>query len=196
METTIFSNGKGRNGSNGSDTGSALIAGAAGFGLGLLAAVGRRAVVQAPTALAGNWDEGLKAEHKMAMKLFDLIEKTGDSETGKRAALLLQLQHALGKHAVEEEDVIYCAMRAAGDSEAADDLVHDHGYVKQALYDLEMMDKADPQWLDKVRSFRADVEAHVRREEDELFPELKSRLSTEENKALTGRMNREGFKVA
>ena len=40
------------------------------------------------------------------------------------------------------------------------------------------------------------IEAHVREEEDVIFPRLRAKLSPKENKKLTGRMNREGFKVA
>jgi len=178
------------------NTTQAIIAGAAGFGLGLLAAAGRKAAVQAPTYAAGDWVEGLKAEHKMAMKLFDLIEQTTDEDKAKRKALLFQLQHALGKHAVQEEDVIYCAIRASGDVENADKLNHDHGYVKQFLYDLEMMPKDSQNYLSKVKEFRSALETHVLAGENEIFPALRNKLSDEENKKLTNRMNREGFKVA
>ncbi len=178
------------------DTTGKLIAGAAGFGLGLLASPARKAAVQAVTAMAGDWFEGLKAEHKLTMKLFDAIEATTDEDTTKRATLLLQLQHALGKHAVEEENVIYCTVRALGDVTDADALSHDHAYVKQNLYDLEKLDKGSPAWLPKVQKFRAEVETHVRKEEDEVFPALMAKLTTEESRQLTGRMNREGFKVA
>ena len=173
-----------------------FIAGAAGFGLGLLASPARKAAVQAVTAMAGDWFEGLKAEHRLAMKIFDAIEATTDDDVAKRATLLLQLQHALGKHAVEEENIIYCAIRALGDVTDADALSHDHAYVKQNLYDLEKMEKNSPAWLPHVQKFRAEVETHVRMEEDEVFPALMDKLSAEESKALTGRMNREGFKVA
>ena len=177
-------------------TTNALIAGAAGFGMGLLAAAGRKAAVQAVTYAAGDWFDGLKAEHKMAIGIFDALEQTTTQDAKKRAALLFSLQHALGKHAVQEEDIVYCAVREHGAKAEADDLNHDHGYVKQYLYDLEMMDKASPMWIAKVREFRALIEAHVRKEEDEIYPRLRAQLSAEQNKALTNRMNREGFKVA
>ena len=179
------------------DNSGALIAGAAGFGLGLLANAGRKAAVQAVTYAAGDWFEGLKAEHKMAEGIIGMMEKTTEADVKKRAVLLFQLQHALGKHAVQEEDVIYCAMRALGDTAAADELGHEHNaQVKQGLYDLEQIDKASPAWLARVAELKADIMAHVRKEEDEYYPALKAKLSDEENKKLTGRMNREGFKVA
>ncbi|MEE4349443.1 MAG: hemerythrin domain-containing protein [Pacificimonas sp.] len=173
----------------------ALLSGAVGFGLGVAAMLGRRVAVQAPTMAAGDWLDGLKREHKMTLGLLDALEQTGPDETKKRAALLFQLQHALGKHAVQEEDIIYCAVRDHGASDQADDLNHDHGYVKQHLYDLEQMDKGDPQFADKVRELRSLIKEHVEREETDVLAKLHSQLSDDQNRALTRRMNREGMKV-
>lgn len=113
-----------------------LGAAAAGFVVGLAANFGRNAVVQGITAAQGEWDDGLKAEHRLTLRLFDAIEKTDATQTWKRGMLLTQLKHALGKHAFEEENVVYPAMRDHGQVEDADQLVHDHGYVKQYLHDL------------------------------------------------------------
>ncbi|MET0307218.1 MAG: hemerythrin domain-containing protein [Sphingomonas sp.] len=175
-----------------------VIAGAAagGAALGLLALLGRKAVVQAPTALAGNWDEALAAEHAATLKVFDSIEATDESATLRRNMLLSHLKHALMKHAVEEENVIYPALRDAGQTDAADALNKEHGYVKQYLYELENMPTASPDWILKLRRFRADIEKHMREEETQLFPMLRAQLSEERNKALTLAMNKEGFKVA
>ena len=68
--------------------------------------------------------------------------------------------------------------------------------VKQGLYDLEQIDKASPAWLERLAEMKAAIEAHVREEEDVIFPRLHGKLSDEENKKLTARMNFEGFKVA
>ncbi len=182
---------------NGSDGGGTLLAGAVGFGLGLAASAGRKAAVQAITASAGDWFDGLKAEHKLAMGIIGMLEKTTEAEPKKRAMILTSLEHALGKHAVQEEDVIYCALRALGDVADADALGHDHNAkVKQGLYDLEQIDKTSPAWLARLQQLKADIQAHVAEEENVVFPRLREKLSAEENKKLTGRMNREGFKVA
>ena len=175
-----------------------VIAGAAagGMALGVLALLGRKAVVQAPTALAGNWDEALATEHEATRKVFDQIEATDERSTTKRNLLLAHLKHALMKHAVEEENVIYPALREAGQRDAADELTKEHGYVKQYLYELENTPTASPDWIAKVREFRADIEKHMQEEEMHLFPMLRSQLSDERNKALTATMNKEGFKVA
>lgn len=177
-------------------TGALLAAGAAGLAVGLAANVARKLAVQAPTLLSGEWDEALKAEHQLTLKVFDAIEATTEKNTTKRATLLMNLKHMLSKHAMEEENAVYAAMRDAGDAEGADRLNNDHGYVKQYLYDLGQMPKDSPAWIAKVRQFRADVEKHVREEEDTLFPRLKAKLTPERNKALTAAMNKEGLKLA
>ena len=88
------------------------------------------------------------------------------------------------------------ALRDAGEAEAADHLNHDHGYVKQYLYELTNCPKDSERFLEIVRRFETDLEKHVREEEDVLFPALKAQLSDEANKALTLAMNKEGFKLA
>jgi hemerythrin-like domain-containing protein len=53
-----------------------------------------------------------------------------------------------------------------------------------------------PEWLARVRDFRAMIEAHMRMEEQETFPALRSILSEEQSSQLTARMNKEGAKIA
>lgn len=186
----------GENGKAGGSTGALIGAAAAGVAVGLMANLGRKAAVQAPTMMAGDWDEALKAEHQAVMKLFDAMQATTDKNTTKRSMLLMQMKHSLAKHAIEEENAVYPCLRDSGQTEEADHLNHDHGYVKQFLYDLENMPKDSPAFLTKVGEFRRAVEEHVREEEDTIFPKLKAKLSPEMNKALTAAMNKEGFKLA
>jgi hemerythrin superfamily protein len=169
---------------------------AAGVVTGLAANLARKAIVQAPSALAGDWLEALKVEHRLALGLFDLLQATGNEEPSKRSALLVQLKHALGKHAFTEENVIYPALRSWGDKADADKLNHDHGYVKQYLYELEDMDNASPAFLEKVAAFRADLEAHIEEEEAAIFPPLHAALGDAGNAKVTALANKEGFKLA
>lgn len=169
---------------------------AAGLATGLLASFGRKVAAQAPTTLKGDWMEGLKAEHRTALALFDALQATDSSHTQRRRMLLMQLKHALAKHALAEENVIYPALREWGDKADADKLNHDHGYVKQYLYALENMAKDAPDFPMQVAEFRETLEAHIREEEEDIFPQLHQALSEEKNKALTTAANREGFKLA
>ncbi|AYJ87847.1 hemerythrin domain-containing protein [Sphingomonas paeninsulae] len=182
--------------SDGGSTGALIGAAAAGVALGVAAMIGRKVAVQAPTVLAGDWDDALAAEHAATLKIFDAIEATTRDNTTKRAILLAQLKHALAKHALQEENAVYPALRDAGEVEAADHLNKDHGYVKQYLYELTNCPRDSERFLEIVRKFRVDLEKHVAEEENTLFPSLKAKLSEEANRALTKAMNKEGFKLA
>lgn len=183
-------------GSSGGSSGAILGAAAAGLAVGLAANLGRKSVVQGMTVAAGSWDEALAAEHKALLKIFDALEATENKQKVKRATLLMSMKHALLKHSVQEENVIYPALRDIGNVEGADQLNHEHGYVKQHLYNLDKMPKDSPQFLVELAKFRKDIEHHVREEEDDLYPKMKSQLDAATNKKLTLMMNKEGFKVA
>lgn len=171
-------------------------AAAAGVLAGLAATVGRKAAVQAVSALSGDWLDTLKNEHRAAMAIFDKIEATTDEQAIRRMTLLTQLKHALSKHAFQEENVVYPAIRDLGDKEEADKLNHEHGYVKQYLYDLENMPRDDVRWLAKIAEFRRDLKQHVREEEDRIFPALRMRLSPDQNAKVSAALNKAGFKLA
>ncbi|WP_277982032.1 hemerythrin domain-containing protein [Sphingomonas phyllosphaerae] len=102
----------------------------------------------------------------------------------------------IAKHAFQEENVVYAEMRDHGLTEGADRLNHEHGYVKQYLFELGAMAKDDPAWLPKLRAFRAMIEEHMREEEEDLFPSLRAQLSDEQNHSVTVAMNREGLILA
>ena len=179
-----------------SSTGTLVGVAAAGLAVGLVANVARKFAVQAPTLFGGDWDQALAGEHQLTLKVFDALQATKDSATTKRATLLANLKHMLAKHALEEENVIYPALREIGEIEAADALNKDHGYVKQYLYELTELPKNSIEFLPKLARFRADIEKHMREEEQDLFPKLKARLSPERSKELTAQVNKEGLKIA
>ena len=179
-----------------SGQGAAIAAAVGGLAIGLMANAGRKALVQGVSASAGDWDDALKAEHEATMMIFDKIFATDEKQVMKRKTLLMQLKHALSKHAHEEENVVYPAMRANGLTEEADHLNHDHGYVKQFLFELTELSPYAPAWILKVEEFHDRLEQHVREEENELFPKLKSKLGKDGNAHVTAAMNKEGFKLA
>lgn len=174
----------------------AAIGAGLGAGFALLGVIGRRVAMQAPTVFAGDWEKGLAIEHKAALALFDRLAQTEHAEKTKRTMLLSELKHALSKHALQEENLIYPAMRDAGLTEEADKLNHEHGYVKQYLYDLRELVGYNQAFQKKLAEFRADIEKHMTEEEQRLFPRLKEILGKESNSRLTRKMNMEGLKLA
>src|SRR3546814_18889834 len=88
---------------------SCLLALAAGAGVaaGFAANLIRKSVMQAPTALSGNWSDALAAEHKMTLASFDKLEKTTPKHTTRRTMLLMHIKHSLAKHAIQDDNVVY-----------------------------------------------------------------------------------------
>ena len=180
----------------GGSAGVLAAAAVAGAAVGFAANYGRKFLVQGMGAMAGSWDEALKAEHQATLALFDKIEATSDAQTTTRSHLLMKLKYALEKHAHQEESVIYPALREANSAHDADALNSEHGYIKTYLYELETMPNDSPEWLARVRDFRSMIQEHMRMEEDEVFPAFQALLSPEQNAKLTTQMNKEGFKMA
>ena len=178
------------------NTGVLVGAAMAGAAVGIAANVGRKLFVQFTSGATGDWLDALKTEHAMTLAIFDKIEATDDKQTMMRAHLLMKLKYALTKHAIEEENVVYPALRQANSAHDADALTAEHGYVKTYLYELENMPKNSPEWLARVRDFRTMIQEHIRMEEDEVFPAFRNLMSAEQNARLTALMNKEGFKVA
>src|SRR5881392_2950330 len=103
-----------------SDSGALVGAAIAGAAIAVAANIGRKAAVQGLSAMAGDWDELLAAEHDATLMIFDKLLATDESQTFKRAMLIKKLTHALDKHAHEEEHVVYPALREANEAHDAD----------------------------------------------------------------------------
>jgi hemerythrin superfamily protein len=176
-----------------------MIAGiaAVGFLAGVGAAVGRKMAVQGMEAMAGDWVDVLKAEHRAVEKLFAALEATPAKQAGKRAMLFGKIKLALSKHAFQEEQVVYPAIaKSAASNGAARHLAEDHFEIKQLLAEGSQLQKSQPVFMDTVKALRALVEKHVREEEEEIFPALRALQSDEECATLTKRMHKEGVKLA
>ena len=178
--------------------GSGALVGAAlaGAAIGLAANFGRKFLTQSLSGASGDWDEVLATEHDMALAIFDKMLATDETQSFKRSMLLMKLTHALDKHAHQEEMVVYPALREANEAHDADILENEHGYVKTFIYELNQMGTDAPNWLEKVREFRALVKKHAHMEEEEVFPRFKQVLTEEQNAKITSLVNRDGFWMA
>jgi len=180
----------------GETAGPLIGAAVAGAALGFAANFGRKFLTQAVSGVAGDWDEVLSTEHDMVEALFDKALATDSSQTWKRSMLLMQITHALDKHAHEEETIVYPALREANEAVTADELNSEHGYMKTHLYELGQMEADDPEWLETMRELRDLVVQHARMEENEVFPKFKQAMTEEQNEKITTLVNKDGFWMA
>jgi hemerythrin superfamily protein len=176
----------------------AAVAGAVAVGVmaGIALSAGRKVAMQGAEALHGDWFEILKAEHRMVDKLFEQLLQTSDNQRVKRTLLLGKIAHALSKHAMQEEMVIYPALKAANSNGQAMHLYEDHAQIKIFIHDLQEIHKDDPLWIERARAFHKCVMHHVREEEDEIFPTYHGRMSPQQNRHLTLMVHKEGLKLA
>ena len=178
------------------ESGPIIAAALGGAAIGFAANFGRKFITQAVSGISGDWDEVLATEHDLTLAVFDKMLATDSTQTWKRSMLLMQLTHALDKHAHEEEMVVYPALRDAGQATEADQLNGEHGYIKTFLYDLGQMGPESPTWLEKVREFRALVAEHAKMEEEQVFPAFKRAMDDEQNAKITSLVNKDGFWAA
>lgn len=180
----------------GDNAGPLIGAAVAGAAIGFAAHIGRKAIMQGMEASAGDWLDMLKKDHDEIQKIVEQMLATDESQTWKRAMLLMKLAHKLDKHSYEEENVIYPALRDDDDTVEADQLDTEHGHVKTLIFDLKQMDSDSPLWLETVRKLRDSLDTHIRMEEEQVLPKLMQDLDEEQNANLTMMVNKAGFMMA
>jgi len=173
-------------------------AGAAALGVvaGLTLAQSRKAVAKASMALAGDWEKQMKAEHRALKKMLRAMADSDLEQAAQRAALLETAADLLTRHAVEEENIIYPALRACGLTSAVKAQLEEHADMRAMIRDLQETAPEDPAWAETARRLLTLVEDHAAEEEQELFPMLHDGSPGGDNDRLTRLVRREGLRVS
>jgi hemerythrin superfamily protein len=126
----------------------------------------------------------LKDDHASVEKLFKRFEQAGDRALVEKRRIVDRIIEELSVHAAVEEQLFYPVTRAtvpAVEGVALESL-EEHHIVKWVLSELEKTDPDDERFDAKVTVLIENVRHHVKEEEDEYFPEVRSELG---RKALT-----------
>ncbi len=120
----------------------------------------------------------LKRDHDEVDTMFKEFESGKDEMRGReKQELVASICNALTIHATIEEEIFYPAVRRAL-NEDGDDLVDEAAVEHQTLKDiiarLEAAPTTDPLYDAGVKVLSEYVKHHVREEENELFPKVKS----------------------
>ncbi|SHH51943.1 hemerythrin domain-containing protein [Streptomyces sp. 3214.6] len=121
----------------------------------------------------GNVIQELMADHREVEALFEQIgSQTADADA--RRALADQLTMELVRHSVAEEQHLYPVVRRYVDDgdDLADKEIADHSEVERMLKELEDCQPADARFDLLINQLKSSVTAHVRDEENRLFPLL------------------------
>jgi hemerythrin superfamily protein len=122
----------------------------------------------------------LKQDHKAVEKLFKQFEKT--TQPAQQRKLAQQVIKELSAHAAIEEMVFYPAVRDRVPK--AEDTVleslEEHHIVKWVLSELDDMKPDHERFKAKMTVLMENVRHHVKEEESELFPEVRSVIKRKE----------------
>lgn len=178
-------------------TGEIALSAALGFAAGaLLAAPARKIAMQGVEAISTrDWADALTLEHRAVQKTFDALLATSERDAGKRRHLLTTIDHALTKHALQEEKVIYPALRRMNEQQAQH-LFSEHADVKSLISELQYeLDPKGPAWIGRAQELRNMLDEHMREEEDDIFPMFREQMSAEQNAMLTRHMHMQGMQL-
>ena len=128
----------------------------------------------------------LRTQHREVEKLFKAVDK-GD------LSVVPEICAALEEHARIEEEVFYPAVRAEVPDEVSTILesLEEHLIVKRLVAELSQMQRDDDAYEAKATVLAENVRHHVREEEDELFPAVRSALGRKRLVELADEMQRD-----
>ena len=123
--------------------------------------------------------ELLRHDHQEVDSLFKQYEKMKeDADDSEKEALVTRICDALTVHAQIEEAIFYPAARRALPQEQGQDLLNEAAVEHQTLKDiigrLEAAPTSDPLYDAGVKVLSEYTKHHVREEETELFPKVRS----------------------
>jgi hemerythrin superfamily protein len=128
----------------------------------------------------------LRDDHREVEALFRKFEKTGPRGYKRRGDIVGRIIAELAVHAAIEEQVLYPQVRERLPEAESDVLeaLEEHHIVKWTLSELDGMDPRAERFEAKVMVLIESVRHHVKEEEDELFPKVRSALSRTELEQL------------
>ena len=119
----------------------------------------------------------LMADHKAVKALFKEYEKLAKSDAPdeQKEALVENVCVELTLHAKVEEEIFYPAVRAAiADDDLLDEAEVEHATVKDLIAQLQKCFRTKIFTMPRSRCFPEYVEHHVKEEEDEMFPKVRT----------------------
>jgi iron-sulfur cluster repair protein YtfE (RIC family) len=113
----------------------------------------------------------LETDHREVEGLFEKIER---AEGAERQPLIDELVHSLHAHMKLEEEVVYPMMEPVTGPEGVEEASTEHELARKILEDLVRLAPDKPGFGAALDSVKAGIVHHVKEEELEVFPQLRS----------------------
>ena len=120
--------------------------------------------------------ELLMADHRTVEDLFEQYESEKESDEDTRRAIAGQICGELTVHAQVEEEIFYPWLRENLDElEMLEEAYVEHNAAKALIAQIEAADEIDDAYNAKVKVLGEYIKHHVKEEEQEIFPEIRSK---------------------
>ena len=133
----------------------------------------------------GGWLSLVLQHHLQIEEVFSRVENATSS--ADRLAAQGWLSVILTGHAIAEESVLYPALAEIGEKGHAETAYSDQAEVKIQMAELDSLDAASQEYMDKLEHIREAVQHHVYEEEAHWFQQLKRKADPASQSKLTER---------
>ncbi|MEG4321042.1 MULTISPECIES: hemerythrin domain-containing protein [unclassified Microcoleus] len=120
-----------------------------------------------------NITEIISMDHRKVDTIFMEIEKTEDPQ--KLQEFFGQLYKDLSVHAEAEEQIVYPAVRSYFSD--TQQLYDEQAEMKQMLAHIKALNPSSSDFKGQIQQLKAAVQAHVKEEENDMFPQIRRNLS-------------------
>ena len=133
----------------------------------------KTATQRGPSSESGDAIALLHADHKLVSGLFEQYEKT--QSTAKKIELVSEICAELTVHAQVEEEIFYPAVKQAlKDKELIPEATVEHATLKELISQVDGVEPDGEMFDAKIKVLSEYVKHHVKEEEEEIFPKVKS----------------------
>jgi iron-sulfur cluster repair protein YtfE (RIC family) len=136
--------------------------------------------------MAQNIIDILKQEHKMVLPMLSELASKGISGREQKYETL---KENLMPHMIGEEQVLYPRLKE--EAEMRDTIlesIEEHGAVKALLGQLDSVSTSEEDiWVAKLKVIQENVDHHISEEENEIFPQMQQKMSSDELLSLGSR---------
>lgn len=140
--------------------------------------------------VTGNIVDDIIADHREFESVFTEIESGGDPRT--QPELVEHVIAGIVRHAVAEEQYVYPTARRAlpdGD-ELVEHEIEEHSQAEEIMKDIEKAGTEDSKYDELVRKLIADIRHHIKDEEEDLLPQLRTACPGDELRGLSEKFHR------
>jgi hemerythrin-like domain-containing protein len=130
--------------------------------------------------------EALKQDHRKIERLLERLTQSAEDTREARKDLIAEIRDEFIPHSRAEEAVFYNSLRLIPETEGEiGEMFGEHIEAETHLRALQAMDAIDANWTVVAKKLRSAIEAHVEKEEGEIFSAAKQVLAEEEAEMMT-----------